>query len=61
MVKDLTLAELARITRRHPETLRRLARTGQLPGVYRLGGRWMIAPQNARRLRRLPDQGPTDD
>jgi len=38
MEADLTLQELAAVTRRHPETLRSLARRGKLPGVYRLGG-----------------------
>lgn len=51
MSRDLTLSELADVTGRHVETLRRLARMGQLPGVYRIGGRWMIAEVNARRLR----------
>lgn len=32
---DLTIRELARITRRHTETLRRLARNGKLPGASR--------------------------
>ena len=53
MVRDLAISELAELTHRHPETLRRLARTGKLRGVYRLGGRWMIAQENARRFRGL--------
>lgn len=61
MARDLTLQEFARLTRRHVETLRRLARMGQLPGVYRLGGRWMIAEENARRLRCLPAPRTADD
>ena len=51
---DLTLGALARITGRHVETLRRLARTGRLPGAYKLGGRWAISPEAADRLRRVP-------
>jgi len=51
---DLTLRDLAKITGKHPETLRRLARTQQLPGAYRLGGRWMISREAASRLRQLP-------
>jgi len=39
---DLTLLELARIVGTHPVTLRRLARMDELPGAYRLGGRWLI-------------------
>lgn len=54
MTRDLTFQELSQVTRRHPETLRRLARIGRLPGAYKIGGRWMIAEENARRLRQLP-------
>ena len=50
---DLSLRELSEITGRHTETLRRLARTDQLPGAYRLGRRWLIAPEAVRKLRRL--------
>ena len=52
--RDLTLSELAETVGRHVETLRRLARLGRLPGVYRLGGRWMISRAAAERLRRVP-------
>lgn len=51
---DLTLPELATLTGLHPETLRRLARTGRLPGIYRIGGRWLMARAAADRLRQLP-------
>jgi hypothetical protein len=51
---DLTIEELAVITRKHPETLRRLARTSRLPGVYRIGQRWMISIEAANKLRGLP-------
>lgn len=54
MSSDLTLLELASITGRHPETLRSLARQGRLPGVYRLGGRWLIAEEAVQHLRNLP-------
>ncbi len=60
MHTDLTLEELAALIRKHPETVRRLARMGQLPGAYKIGGRWMIAEENARRLRHLPDKGNAD-
>ena len=50
---DLSLHELSGITGRHIETLRRLARTNQLPGAYKLGRRWLITPEAVRRLRRL--------
>lgn len=54
MPPDLTIQELAQLTGRHPETLRRLARTDELPGVYRLGSRWMITRAAADKLRRVP-------
>jgi len=37
--KILTVYELADILRLHPETVRRLARSGQIPG-YRVGRQW---------------------
>ncbi len=42
MTQDFTLRQLAAITGRHVETLRRLARAGKLPGAYRLGDRWLV-------------------
>ncbi|MCC6487164.1 MAG: helix-turn-helix domain-containing protein [Candidatus Hydrogenedentes bacterium] len=42
MRTDLTIAEAAELTGLHPETLRRHARTGKLPGAYRLGGVYLI-------------------
>ena len=45
---------LAVITRRHPETLRRLGRMGRLPGLYGISGRWMIAREAADVLRHFP-------
>ena len=57
MDADLSLVELAALTARHPETLRRLARMGKLPGVYRLGGRWMIARASADKLRSIQPVG----
>jgi hypothetical protein len=51
---DLTMIDLAKVTGRHVETLRRLARMNRLPGVYRLGCRWMITHERADRLRALP-------
>ncbi len=54
MQPDLTIHDLAAITGRHVETLRRLARIGRLPGVYRLGRRWMISREAADKLRCVP-------
>ena len=42
MAQDFTIDELSKITGRHPETLRRLAREGQIPGMYRLGRHWLM-------------------
>ena len=60
MTRDMTLAELATITRRNVESLRMLARVGRLPGVYRLGNRWLISEENVRRLRRVRERGSAD-
>ena len=61
MAQDFTLEDLSKITGRHHETLRRLAREGQIPGMYRLGRHWLIARENAARLRRLPVRGGGDE
>ena len=58
---DMTIQEFARLTGRHVETLRRLARMGDLPGVYRLGGRWMIARASANKLRCIPPAPDIDE
>jgi hypothetical protein len=50
-MQDLTLHDLSKITRRHIETLRRLARVGALPGAYRIGGRWMIRAESLDQIR----------
>ena len=50
-MRDLTVLEFASAIGRHPETIRRLARQGRLPGVYRLGGRWMIRPDGIEEIR----------
>ena len=57
MQNDLTLEEVAMITRRHPESLRRLARAGRVPGMYQLGRRWLMAAENVAKLRRLTTRG----
>ena len=54
MTRDLSIRELAALTGRHPETLRRLARLGRVPGAYRLGGRWAISQGAADALRCVP-------
>lgn len=54
MEHDLTIQEFSLITRRHVETLRRLARMEKLPGAYKIGGRWMISQEAADKLRNIP-------
>lgn len=51
---DLSLRELAELTGRAVESLRRLAHRGDLPGAYRLGGRYAITREAADALRHLP-------
>ena len=48
---DLTLREVAAITRRHIVTIQRLARTGKLIGAYRIGRRWMVRSEAIDALR----------
>lgn len=45
----LSVDEAAAVLHRHPETVRRLARTGQLPAT-KVGGTWVLS---ARRLDEL--------
>ena len=52
---DLSIYELADLTGRHVETLRRLARIGKLPGSYKLGGKWHISRQMSDRLRNITE------
>ena len=58
MDSDIPLSELAQLTRRHIETLRRLARMGRLPGAYRVGGRWMFRREALDDLRGGPPRQP---
>jgi excisionase family DNA binding protein len=39
---DMTIAQIARVTGYNRESLRRLAKSGKLPGAYRLSGRWLV-------------------
>ena len=54
---DLTIGDLAKLTGRHPETLRRLARFGELPGAYRVGGRWLVSRPVVDRMRQIGNGG----
>ena len=50
-MQDLTPEQFAEKTGRNPETIRRLARAGRLPGAYRIGGRWYVRHDALERLR----------
>ena len=52
-MRDLTLADIAGITGKHPETLRQLARMGRL-SAYKLGGLWLVPREAFERLRGEP-------
>lgn len=51
MTYDLTIQEFARLTRYHPESVRRLCRTKRLAGAYFIGGRWRIRADAANAIR----------
>jgi len=40
--KYVTIDRLAQETGFHPQSLRRLARMGRLPGAHKVGARWLI-------------------
>jgi excisionase family DNA binding protein len=48
---DYTVRDLAALLGIHPETLRRLARAGRLPGAYKVGTRWRFAREAIEDLR----------
>jgi len=49
--KDLTIGQVSRITGYAPASLRSLARDGQLPGAYKLGGSWRVNREQFERHR----------
>ena len=51
MNSDLTIQQFARLTQYHPESLRRLCRSGKLVGAYAVGRRWRIRSDAADWLR----------
>ena len=51
MSPDLAVRDVAHLMGIHPETVRRLARQGRLPG-YRAGGQWRFPPEEVALLRR---------
>ena len=50
MVHVLTVSETARLLRRHPTAIRRMLRSGELGGVVRRGGGWVIVASIERLL-----------
>ena len=58
---DLTLTALAEQTGVHVETLRRLARSGRLPGAYQIGSRWRISTDAAALFRKTPTLPPENE
>jgi excisionase family DNA binding protein len=51
MTQDYSVRQLADLVGVHPDTLRRLARAGRLPGAYRVGTRWRFAYEAIEELR----------
>ena len=52
MMPDLTAKDVAELMAVHPETVKRLARLGRLPGAYRVGGQWRFAREVIEQMRR---------
>ncbi|UOE45879.1 helix-turn-helix domain-containing protein [Agromyces larvae] len=47
-IEFMTVAEVAALTKRHPETITDALRSGDLPGRQRVkGGRWIIKREDA--------------
>ena len=53
MEQDLTIKELAQKVKRSPETLRSLARKGELRGAYKIGGSWRFRIEALDELREV--------
>ena len=51
-----TVEEAAAILRAHPETIRRMARRGKIPGVVQLGDNWRIPRSFVYPPRDKPDK-----
>ena len=51
MRADYSAGQLAELMGVHVRTIRRLARCGQLPGGYRIGGRWRFSQEAIGRMR----------
>jgi excisionase family DNA binding protein len=50
-VRDYSIKDAAALMGVHPETLRRLARAGRLPGTYKIGRQWRIATEALEHVR----------
>ena len=51
MQRDLTVRDICRLMELHPDTVRRLARAGRLPGAYKVGRQWRFARESIGKLR----------
>ena len=51
MGADYSACQLAVLMGVHIDTIRRLARCGQLSGAYRLGGQWRFSREAIERMR----------
>ena len=51
MQRDLTVRDICRLMELHPDTVRRLARAGRLPGAYKVGRQWRFAREAIGKLR----------
>ena len=52
MRPDYTSQDVAELVCVHPETVRRLAREGRMPGAYKIGSRWRFARERIEEMRR---------
>jgi len=50
-LEDFSIEEFATLVGRHPETMRRAARSGRLPFAYKLAGTWMINREKFEAMR----------
>lgn len=52
-MSDMTIRQISEVVGMHPESLRRIARSGRLAGIYKLGGSWRLSPERLGELRNL--------
>ncbi len=54
---DLTIPQASKILAVHPETLRELAKTKMIIGIYKISGQWRISEDAIDVIRRIPHIG----